>query len=225
MAGNSLREYSRESSTSICEVKSPAAPVGMGYNTMGNPSAGGVFSMWPPRNELDESIWSGRTVTTVGRARPRARAFCPAVVRHSRRCRARCLGVVSPPGDAARKRSRVALPGGSQRRDQRTAIGWEKSPAGNCRGPSRGILVPPAGVRPAGRGGGRPGPWPACPSSSGRQSYFGCGAGCHSSRLRRSTGCSTSSTHRWYQKGLATLRERLGEKCPEKKTPRKTRTN
>ena len=32
------------------------------------------------------------------------------------------------------------------------------------------------------------------------------------------TGCSTSSAHRWYQKGLATLRERLDEKCPEKKT-------
>ncbi len=31
-------------------------------------------------------------------------------------------------------------------------------------------------------------------------------------------GCSTSSAHRWYEKGLATLRERLGEKCPEKKT-------
>jgi RNA polymerase sigma factor (sigma-70 family) len=30
------------------------------------------------------------------------------------------------------------------------------------------------------------------------------------------TGCSTSTAHRWYQKGLETLRERLGEKCPEK---------
>jgi RNA polymerase sigma factor (sigma-70 family) len=36
------------------------------------------------------------------------------------------------------------------------------------------------------------------------------------------TGCSTSSVHRWYQKGLAALRERLGEKCPEKKTSKKT---
>jgi RNA polymerase sigma-70 factor (ECF subfamily) len=32
------------------------------------------------------------------------------------------------------------------------------------------------------------------------------------------TGCSTSSAHRWYEKGLAALRERLGEKCPKKKT-------
>jgi RNA polymerase sigma factor (sigma-70 family) len=38
------------------------------------------------------------------------------------------------------------------------------------------------------------------------------------------TGCSTSSAHRWYQKGLAALRERLGEKCPEKKTRDKTCT-
>ncbi|MGO8744378.1 MAG: RNA polymerase sigma factor [Thermoguttaceae bacterium] len=30
-------------------------------------------------------------------------------------------------------------------------------------------------------------------------------------------GCSTSSVHRWYQKGLAALRERLGEACPGKK--------
>ena len=32
------------------------------------------------------------------------------------------------------------------------------------------------------------------------------------------TGCSTSSAHRWYQKGLAALRERLGETCSKKKT-------
>ena len=38
------------------------------------------------------------------------------------------------------------------------------------------------------------------------------------------TGCSTSSVHRWYQKGLAALRERLGEECPEKRTPKKTCT-
>jgi RNA polymerase sigma-70 factor (ECF subfamily) len=39
------------------------------------------------------------------------------------------------------------------------------------------------------------------------------------------TGCSTSSAHRCYQKGLAALRERLGEECPAKKTPKKTFTN
>jgi RNA polymerase sigma factor (sigma-70 family) len=38
------------------------------------------------------------------------------------------------------------------------------------------------------------------------------------------TGCSTSSAHRWYQNGLAALRERLGEKCPEKKIQEKTFT-
>jgi len=31
------------------------------------------------------------------------------------------------------------------------------------------------------------------------------------------TGASTSTVHRWYQKGLAALRERLGVGCPEKK--------
>jgi RNA polymerase sigma-70 factor (ECF subfamily) len=30
------------------------------------------------------------------------------------------------------------------------------------------------------------------------------------------TGSSTSSVHRWYQKGLAALRERLGVSCPQK---------
>jgi RNA polymerase sigma-70 factor (ECF subfamily) len=35
------------------------------------------------------------------------------------------------------------------------------------------------------------------------------------------SGCSTSSAHRWYQQGLAALRERLGEECPEKKTQQK----
>jgi RNA polymerase sigma-70 factor (ECF subfamily) len=34
------------------------------------------------------------------------------------------------------------------------------------------------------------------------------------------TGSSISTVHRWYQKGLATLRERLGGECPEKKTPK-----
>ena len=38
------------------------------------------------------------------------------------------------------------------------------------------------------------------------------------------SGSSTSSVHRWYQKGLAALRERLGEECPEKRTPKKTFT-
>jgi RNA polymerase sigma factor (sigma-70 family) len=32
------------------------------------------------------------------------------------------------------------------------------------------------------------------------------------------TGCSTSSAHRSYQKGLAALRDRLGEECPAKKS-------
>ena len=36
------------------------------------------------------------------------------------------------------------------------------------------------------------------------------------------TGCSTSSAHRRYEKGLAALRERLGEQCPQKK---KTKMN
>jgi RNA polymerase sigma-70 factor (ECF subfamily) len=38
------------------------------------------------------------------------------------------------------------------------------------------------------------------------------------------TGSSTSSAHRWYQKGLAALRERLGEQCPEKMTPKRSVT-
>jgi RNA polymerase sigma factor (sigma-70 family) len=39
------------------------------------------------------------------------------------------------------------------------------------------------------------------------------------------SGCSTSSAHRRYQEGLAALRERLGEQCPEKKIATKTRAN
>jgi RNA polymerase sigma factor (sigma-70 family) len=39
------------------------------------------------------------------------------------------------------------------------------------------------------------------------------------------TGCSTSSAQRYYQKGLAALREKLGEKCPAKKIPKKTLAN
>jgi len=35
-------------------------------------------------------------------------------------------------------------------------------------------------------------------------------------------GCSTSSAHRWYQKGLEALRERLGEECPTKRIAKKT---
>jgi RNA polymerase sigma-70 factor (ECF subfamily) len=31
-------------------------------------------------------------------------------------------------------------------------------------------------------------------------------------------GCSSSSAHRWYEKGLSALRERLGESCPLKKS-------
>jgi RNA polymerase sigma-70 factor (ECF subfamily) len=34
--------------------------------------------------------------------------------------------------------------------------------------------------------------------------------------IARLTGSSTSSVHRWYQKGLAALRERLGVSCPKK---------
>ena len=36
------------------------------------------------------------------------------------------------------------------------------------------------------------------------------------------TGCSTSSAHRQYQKGLAALRERLSEACPGNKAQTKT---
>jgi len=43
-------------------------------------------------------------------------------------------------------------------------------------------------------------------------------------QIAEMTGSSTSSVHRWYQKGLAALQERLGEKCPEKKAPKKTFT-
>jgi RNA polymerase sigma factor (sigma-70 family) len=44
-------------------------------------------------------------------------------------------------------------------------------------------------------------------------------------QIAEMTGCSTSSAHRCYQKGLAALRERLGEKCLEKKTVRRIATN
>lgn len=36
------------------------------------------------------------------------------------------------------------------------------------------------------------------------------------------TGASTSSAHRWYQAGLAALRERLGVACPKKNSTLKT---
>jgi len=36
------------------------------------------------------------------------------------------------------------------------------------------------------------------------------------------TGSSTSTVYRWYQQGLAALRERLSVKCPKKKTDLKT---
>ncbi len=36
------------------------------------------------------------------------------------------------------------------------------------------------------------------------------------------TGSSSSSAHRWYEAGLAALRQRLGVACPEKKTKLKT---
>ena len=112
----------------------------------------------------------------------------------------------------------MALQGGSQRGDQRDAVRGEKNPAGGSGGPSREPwFQPPESDRLDAEEATRA--LAGLPIEQRETIVFRLWGGLSFEQIAEVTGCSTSSVHRWYQKGLAALRERLGEECPEKKEP------